>query len=420
MASAETRKAKSKLKVLSSSLDEVEAAIEPLFSGEQTLPEILLALEPLQQAKLQTVLPYLVYDLIFIYLRSRGIDPKSHPVIKELDRTRQYFEKIKNAENPAVRATQVDKAAANRFIKHAISQAQIDADAAGVSYPPKVSTISSTISVATSSSTAGPSNSATVHVPMKVTSKMLEREEWQKRVDEAGSEEQEELEGWEGANEEKAKPDIKGKGKLVATPSIEEVENPGNKRRRPAIDPFAASGYGDDSDHPSESHPAKKQALSPDASTIVDPSSASANSTPATKAQKKSRKKPKAKEVKTDKDTRISQLLAEVAASQGAMVASESGEDNDVDITESGSTPGTPVPSSAGGKKKKIKKGNGRSKVAGRLQVLHCEVYSNRSDVLVSTAMRTCTIGGSELRKKDYMERTRLKKSKKAHTSRVY
>lgn len=270
-------------------------------------------------------------------------------------------------------ATQVDKAAANRFIKHAISQAQIDADAAGVSYPPKVSTISSTISVATSSSTAGPSNSATVHVPMKVTSKMLEREEWQKRVDEAGSEEQEELEGWEGANEEKAKPDIKGKGKLVATPSIEEVENPGNKRRRPAIDPFAASGafsslrllsiisdicigYGDDSDHPSESHPAKKQALSPDASTIVDPSSASANSTPATKAQKKSRKKPKAKEVKTDKDTRISQLLAEVAASQGAMVASESGEDNDVDITESGSTPGTPLPSSAGGKKNKIKK----------------------------------------------------------------
>lgn len=65
MASAETRKAKSRLKVLSSSLDEVEASIEPLFSGEQTLPELLLALEPLQQAKLQTVVPYLVYDLIF-------------------------------------------------------------------------------------------------------------------------------------------------------------------------------------------------------------------------------------------------------------------------------------------------------------------------------------------------------------------
>lgn len=65
MASAETRKAKSRLKILSSSLDEVEASIEPLFSGEQTLPEVLLALEPLQQAKLQTVVPYLVYDLIF-------------------------------------------------------------------------------------------------------------------------------------------------------------------------------------------------------------------------------------------------------------------------------------------------------------------------------------------------------------------
>lgn len=105
MASAEIRKAKSKLKVLSSSLDELEAAIEPLFSGEQTLPEILLGLEPLQQAKLQTVLPYLVYDLVFstcpnhflfnwslnfcvykVYLRTRGIDPKSHPVVTELVR----------------------------------------------------------------------------------------------------------------------------------------------------------------------------------------------------------------------------------------------------------------------------------------------------------------------------------------------
>lgn len=71
---------------------------------------------------------------------------------------------------------------------------------------------------------------------------MLEREEWQKRVDEAGSDEDEDIEGWEDGEEGKVKPDVKGKGKLISTPSIEEIDLPGNKRRRPAVDPFAASG----------------------------------------------------------------------------------------------------------------------------------------------------------------------------------
>lgn len=96
--SSKTAKAKAKLSTLSASIDELEAHLEPLFG--QTLPETILALEPIQQAKLQTVLPYLVYDLIFsesepfqhsrlismfsVYLKSRGIDPKTHPVVPEL------------------------------------------------------------------------------------------------------------------------------------------------------------------------------------------------------------------------------------------------------------------------------------------------------------------------------------------------
>ncbi|KAJ3936152.1 MAG: Sas10/Utp3/C1D family-domain-containing protein [Lentinula lateritia] len=247
MASAETRKAKSRLKVLSSSLTEIEAAIAPLLSGERTLPEILLALEPLEQAKLQTALPYLVYDLIFIYLRTRGIDPKTHPVVTELERVRQYFEKIKNAENTPVRGTQVDKAAANRFIMHAISQAQIDADAAGVAYAP---TKASSSSSSTTPLTTSASNSA-ARVPLKVTSKMLERQEWQKRVDEAGSEEEEDdIEGWEEGDrvqededsEVKTNSISKGKGKGKAVELLDDAEKLGSKRRRPVIDPFEASG----------------------------------------------------------------------------------------------------------------------------------------------------------------------------------
>ncbi|KAJ3869291.1 Sas10/Utp3/C1D family-domain-containing protein [Lentinula novae-zelandiae] len=255
MASAETRKAKSRLKVLSSSLTEIEAAIAPLLSGERTLPEILLALEPLEQAKLQTALPYLVYDLIFIYLRTRGIDPKTHPVVAELERVRQYFEKIKNAENTPVRGTQVDKAAANRFIMHAISQAQIDADAAGVAYPPTKasSSSSSTTPLTTSASNSAganpsdPSTSSAARVPLKVTSKMLERQEWQKRVDEAGGEEEEDeeeeddIEGWE-EGDVKTNSISKGKGKGKAVELLDDADRLGSKRRRPVIDPFEASG----------------------------------------------------------------------------------------------------------------------------------------------------------------------------------
>lgn len=59
----ETNRLKSKLSTLDDSLDDLEAQLEPLLS--QTLPETVVGLETIQQAKLQVVLPYLVYDLIF-------------------------------------------------------------------------------------------------------------------------------------------------------------------------------------------------------------------------------------------------------------------------------------------------------------------------------------------------------------------
>lgn len=60
---SETNKVKAKLAALSASFDDLEAELEPLFF--QTLPETIIGLESIQKAKLQTVLPYLVYDLIF-------------------------------------------------------------------------------------------------------------------------------------------------------------------------------------------------------------------------------------------------------------------------------------------------------------------------------------------------------------------
>lgn len=104
--STETAKIHSKLAKLNKSLDELESQLEPLFA--QSLPETLLALDTIQQAKLQVIIPYVVYDLVFgectrgmqgwtcprfraltpcvVYLKSRGIDPKTHRVVNELVR----------------------------------------------------------------------------------------------------------------------------------------------------------------------------------------------------------------------------------------------------------------------------------------------------------------------------------------------
>jgi len=179
---SETVKLKSNLSTLSNSLDDLENKLEPLLS--QGLPESLANLETIQQAKLQIILPYLVYDLIFIYLKSRGIDPKSHPVVSELDRVKQYFEKLSNAEGANQRKSGIDKAAAGRFIKHAITQAKYGR-------PPGDDV------------DAGPSQgSSDVRVPVKVTSKMVEREQYEKEIKELGSEEEDTLEVFDDILEE--------------------------------------------------------------------------------------------------------------------------------------------------------------------------------------------------------------------------
>ncbi len=52
-----------KVAAVDASLDQLERELEPLLS--QSLPETLLGLETIQQAKLQTLIPYLLYDLVF-------------------------------------------------------------------------------------------------------------------------------------------------------------------------------------------------------------------------------------------------------------------------------------------------------------------------------------------------------------------
>ncbi|CAK5280740.1 unnamed protein product [Mycena citricolor] len=220
---AETQKLKAKLGLLNTGLTTLEDTLAPLL--EQTLPETLVSLNSIEQAKLQTLLPYIINDLIFIYLKTNGIDPKTHPVLEELARVKRYFDKISSAENPETQKTGIDKAAATRFIKHAIAQnnfAQVG-----------------------SSSTTVESQPSTF-VPPRTTSKMVERTKYQEEMrakgDESSSED--ELEIVDGA-EAPVTVSSKGKGKQKETE--DSTSSTATKRKRHAMDPFAASGLDDGS-----------------------------------------------------------------------------------------------------------------------------------------------------------------------------
>ncbi|KAG6874404.1 hypothetical protein C0995_015140 [Termitomyces sp. Mi166 len=282
-----TERAKGKLATLSASFDELEVVLEPLFA--QTLPETIVGLEPIQQAKLQTVLPYLVYDLVFIYLKSRGIDPKTHPVVSELERVKQYFNKISAAENLLQKRTGLDKDAAQRFIKHAITQA-------AYAKPP-------------TEEAPGPSSS--VQVQTKYTSKMLERQLYEKKLKEQDAKESEDevLEVFDGDNKmnvdtstSEPTKNAKGKAKEVVSTTDHSKSRDGNKRRRPVIDPFA--GYGDDTPASTPVSGSPSRSSTPDTrqnkNRTVDDSvtTDSAAGTPAPGAQSSSRSVKRAKKAK--------------------------------------------------------------------------------------------------------------------------
>lgn len=69
----DSQRLRAKVAALNNSLDDLESQLEPLLA--QTLPESLVGLETIQQAKLQVALPYLVYDLIFSAYEAVSLPP---------------------------------------------------------------------------------------------------------------------------------------------------------------------------------------------------------------------------------------------------------------------------------------------------------------------------------------------------------
>ncbi|ORY34080.1 hypothetical protein BCR39DRAFT_518381 [Naematelia encephala] len=84
--------------LLSSTLDDLEASLEPLHA--RPFSETRDELDQLSRAKIDIMLSYAIHDLIWVYLKMKGIDPNSHLVTPELERIKTYYSKVRRAEEP--------------------------------------------------------------------------------------------------------------------------------------------------------------------------------------------------------------------------------------------------------------------------------------------------------------------------------
>ena len=120
--------------LLDDNIDDLEEALEPLLRS--SLSDTAGKLPLLDKAQLYVLVTYAFESILFCmsteiieilvlisiaYLRLNGVNSKEHPVFRELTRVKQYFEKIKAAESAGTKQNvTLDKAAAGRFIKHAL------------------------------------------------------------------------------------------------------------------------------------------------------------------------------------------------------------------------------------------------------------------------------------------------------------
>lgn len=139
------------LSELQDELNSLEATLKPLLERpwRDTMGDIE---DHLQKAKIGVMTAYTICDLIWsessgasnirplltlvaVFLRTKGVDSTTHPVMRELDRIKGYYMKVKEAETAVQaksdRSTSVNLPAAARVIKHALPPASKPEDFAG-------------------------------------------------------------------------------------------------------------------------------------------------------------------------------------------------------------------------------------------------------------------------------------------------
>ena len=76
-------------------------------------------LDPLLKAKVELTKAYAINSLFWIYLKTKGVDPRDHPIKGEISRLKTYAERVKQIEDKQ-KAMKLDKNAAKRFVRSAL------------------------------------------------------------------------------------------------------------------------------------------------------------------------------------------------------------------------------------------------------------------------------------------------------------
>ncbi|XP_042301465.1 nuclear nucleic acid-binding protein C1D isoform X2 [Sceloporus undulatus] len=105
------------LSAFEKSVSSVDDMLKTMMSVSRS--ELLQKLDPLEQAKLDLVSAYTLNSMFWVYLATQGINPKEHPVKKELERIRTYMNRVKEITDKK-KAAKLDKGAASRFLRNAL------------------------------------------------------------------------------------------------------------------------------------------------------------------------------------------------------------------------------------------------------------------------------------------------------------
>ncbi|KAH0607455.1 uncharacterized protein H6S33_002489 [Morchella sextelata] len=118
------------LSLLDEQLDDLTTTLTPLLTTPG-LPSLTATLPIADQARLSVLTAYTLESLLFTYLRLNGVDAKTHPVMTELARVRQYVAKINAAQEAPKRRPAVDKEAVGRFVKAGLAGNTAEGEGAG-------------------------------------------------------------------------------------------------------------------------------------------------------------------------------------------------------------------------------------------------------------------------------------------------
>lgn len=87
-------KIKKFLDSLNGSIDDLQDKLQPIIA--KSLDEVVAEYEsPLEKIEIYNSYSYVLISIVVAYLRSTGVDTTNHPIMKELQRVKQYMEKHK-------------------------------------------------------------------------------------------------------------------------------------------------------------------------------------------------------------------------------------------------------------------------------------------------------------------------------------